>query len=34
VGWGDQTFEEMMVGFISFDVDAKQAKGPENGAPR
>jgi hypothetical protein len=34
VRWGDQTFEEMMVGFISFDVDATQAKGPGNGAPR
>jgi hypothetical protein len=36
VGWGDQTFEEMLVGFISFDVDAAAhgVRAPEGGSPR
>jgi peroxiredoxin len=35
VRWGDQTFEEMLVGFIGYDVDAAApAKAAQGGSPR
>jgi len=34
VRWGEQTFDEMMVGFIGYDVDAPQTGAPQQGEPR